>query len=276
MADEHLSIWLRPERQQRGPRPAYTRTQIAETAVRIADKDGLEAVSMRRVAAELGAGTMSLYRYVLSRDELIEVMQDLVIQELDLPDRPGADWRADLTLFAHRSRAMMLRHRWMATVPGMRPFWGPGYLRLIEFGYGTLDRFGLPIDQVIVLFDILSGFVLTAVQNQISAIEVEERTGLSMEQLMARHGPLIRELIQSPDHRALRRIVIDAQQPHQEWDERFEYGLNQVLDTISAALTASAGTEALSEADVMGLGDSMPTDDPCRLPSEEDGTQEQG
>ncbi|MFC7586099.1 TetR/AcrR family transcriptional regulator [Nonomuraea antimicrobica] len=77
MADaEYTNIWMRPERPARGPKPAYSRAQIAEAAVRIADAEGAEAVTMRRIAAEIGAGAMSLYRYVPSRDDLIVLVAD--------------------------------------------------------------------------------------------------------------------------------------------------------------------------------------------------------
>ena len=121
---EHVSIWSIPERQGRGPRPAYSRVQITEAAIRIADADGLEAASMRRIAAELGTAAMSLYRYVPSRGDLIELMADHVLAEMDIPGRPSGDWRADLTLIADGPRAMWLRHPWLAGLDGTRALLG--------------------------------------------------------------------------------------------------------------------------------------------------------
>ncbi|MBC2903335.1 TetR/AcrR family transcriptional regulator [Streptomyces sp. PSKA01] len=82
-------IWARPERTGRGPRPAYSRADIAAAAVRIADAEGLDSVSMRRVAAEVGCGTMSLYNYVPRKADLYELMVDEVSAEYELPDDPG-------------------------------------------------------------------------------------------------------------------------------------------------------------------------------------------
>src|SRR3954464_9024332 len=107
-------IWARPERTGRGPKPAFTRADIAAAAVRIADAGGLEAVSMRHVAGELGCGTMSLYNYVPRKEDLYELMADAVAGEYDLPESPSGDWRADMVALAHRSRAMMRRHPWMS------------------------------------------------------------------------------------------------------------------------------------------------------------------
>src|SRR3954469_22260555 len=108
------SIWLRPERPTRGPSPTYSREQITTAAVKIADEGGIAAVSMRRVAQELGAGAMSLYRYIGSKDDLTALMLDHVEGEDPLPDAPAAGWRTELTGLAVRARAIMLRHPWSA------------------------------------------------------------------------------------------------------------------------------------------------------------------
>ncbi len=119
------SIWSIPEGQGRGSRPAYSRAQITGAAIRIADADGLDAASMRRIAADLGTGAMSLYRYVPSRDDLIELMIDHVLLEADVPERPTGDWRADLTLIAENTRRMWLRHPGWPACSGRAPRSGP-------------------------------------------------------------------------------------------------------------------------------------------------------
>src|SRR5690242_6048756 len=96
MGTEHTSIWLRPERGSRGRAPEHTRDGIAAAAVRLADSDGLGAVTMRSVAEALGGGSASLYRYVESRDELVALMVDQVNAEIDYGVLDGADWLADL------------------------------------------------------------------------------------------------------------------------------------------------------------------------------------
>src|SRR5262249_43559728 len=106
-------LWARTERSSRGPQPTLSHAQIAAAAIRIADREGLDAVSMRRVAAELGAGTMSLYRYVRTKDELHDLMRDTVAGEDDVPAKPSGHWRADLSVLAHQMRASALRHPWL-------------------------------------------------------------------------------------------------------------------------------------------------------------------
>ena len=106
-------IWARPERTGRGPEPAFTSADIAAAAVRLADAGGLDAVSMRHVAAELGCGTMSLYNYVPRKEDLYELMVDAVSGEHELFE-PTGDWRADMLRSARQTRALMHRHAWMA------------------------------------------------------------------------------------------------------------------------------------------------------------------
>jgi AcrR family transcriptional regulator len=114
------SIWTRPQQGSRGPSKAHDHASIAEAAVRIADAEGLEAVSMRRLAAELGAGAASLYRYVANKDELFELMVDSVMAQRS-PPRPTGHWRDDMRTLANKLRALFLRHPWLGVLSAFRP-----------------------------------------------------------------------------------------------------------------------------------------------------------
>jgi AcrR family transcriptional regulator len=230
----YVNIWMRPERPARGPRPAYSRAQITEAAVRIADAEGLDAASMRRIAAEIGTGAMSLYRYVPNRNNLIELMVDHVFGELDLPSKPSGDWRADLTLFAERARAVGLRHPWFVEA-ARQPSFGPNQLRAVEFGMGALDV-GIPIDDVLILMGLLTAYVDNAVRQEQGWEEVERRSGMTREQWMYSSSPYVQQLIESGEHPMFTRIVKDARQFHMGADAAFRYGLERVLDCIEAAL----------------------------------------
>jgi AcrR family transcriptional regulator len=233
---EYVNIWMRPERPARGPRPAYSRAQITRAAVRIADAEGLDAASMRRIAAEIGTGAMSLYRYVPSRDDLIDLMLDHVHGELDLPGTPSGDWRADLTLLAGRLRAASLRHPWFAEAARARPdALGPGALRTLEFGLGALDV-GLPIDDILILFGLLTAHVDNTVRQELAWEETRRRSGMTREQWMLRSSPYVQRLIASGEHPMFTRVVKDARQPHMGPEAAFRYGLERVLDCIEAAL----------------------------------------
>lgn len=232
---EHVNIWMRPERPARGPKPAYSRAQITEAALRIADAEGLEAATMRRIAAEIGAGAMSLYRYVPSRDDLIELMSDRLMGEIEVTGMPSGDWRADLTHYANELRAMSLRHPWIATVHRSLPSFGPNQLRVIEGVMGALDPY-VTIDENLGLMSILGGYVESTVREEISWAEEVRRSGLSESEWMARSSPYIHQLIASGQYPIFTKIVVDARGPHLSRAEQFRYGLERVLDCIAAAL----------------------------------------
>jgi AcrR family transcriptional regulator len=136
--DRPRSIWLRPERTGRGPVPEHDRARIAAAAVALADADGLGAVSMRKIAAALGTAPASLYRYVDSRDELLELMADAAAGELDLTRPLSGDWQADLVALAHQLHGIHRRHPWLLDlVPGhVGP--GPRAVDQLEYALAAL------------------------------------------------------------------------------------------------------------------------------------------
>lgn len=179
-AEPHV-IWARPERTGRGPKPAYTRADIAAAAVRIADADGLDAVSMRRVAAELGCGTMSLYNYVPRKEDLHELMVDAVAGEHELWE-PTGDWRADMLRVAHQTRSLMHRHPWLPRL--MSPVYGfsPNSLRYLEHCLACLDTLPAPYGTKLELIAMLNGIVTTYVTNELATAERTRSLPWSQEQ----------------------------------------------------------------------------------------------
>jgi AcrR family transcriptional regulator len=163
-------IWTRPERAGRGPKAAYSRGDIAAAAVRIADAEGLDAVSMRHVAAELGCGTMSLYNYVPRKEDLYELMVDAVSGEHDLWE-PSGDWRADMLRVAHQTRALMHRHPWLPRL--MSPAYGfsPNVLRYLEHCLTCLDSFDATYVTKFELIAMVNGLVTTYVGNELATAE---------------------------------------------------------------------------------------------------------
>ncbi|MEU0247599.1 TetR/AcrR family transcriptional regulator [Streptomyces sp. NPDC006235] len=225
-------IWARPERTGRGPKPAFTRADIAAAAVRIADAEGLDAVSMRHVAAELGCGTMSLYNYVPRKEDLYELMIDAIGAEHELFE-PTGDWRADMLRNAEETRAIMRRHTWVPRLmPGVFAF-GPNSLRYLEHCLACLEPLDVPAGTKTELIALLNGVVTTYTANDIATVErtrsmpwtVEEENAVRMAYLgsqvatgayprlaaafMAQSGPVD---LESVFRRALER-VLDAYDP---------------------------------------------------------------
>jgi AcrR family transcriptional regulator len=130
-SDAKPPIWARPEPRGRGQHRPLSRAQIVETALDVADAEGLEAVSIRRIARELRSGTMSLYHYFDSRDELLELMGDAVAGQMLVPDLPS-DWRAALEAIAHHTHETFRSHPWLFPAVQERRRVTPNLLRHIE------------------------------------------------------------------------------------------------------------------------------------------------
>jgi AcrR family transcriptional regulator len=123
-------------------RPGLSAARIIEAAVTIADAEGLEAVSMRRVASELGAKAMSLYNHLAGRDAIVDGMVDAVIAEVYVPDVHG-EWRSEMRRRARSAHKMLVRHSWAALAILPRINVGPAMLRYIDATLGCLMEAGL-------------------------------------------------------------------------------------------------------------------------------------
>lgn len=234
--DPPSSIWSRPERHGRGPQPAYSREQITAAAIKVADTEGLAAISMRRIAREVGAGAMSLYRYVGSKDELIELMLDAVEGEDRLPDAPTEDWRTELRRAAERIRAIMLRHPWVATLTIGRPTFGPNTLHTMEYLLSCVDGLGLDIDDMLTSVLGLFGYVRGFVQGEVAEAEASRRTGMTEDQWRMTQGPYVQQIIDSGRYPLFAKMITDAVFPHLDTERQFRSGLDHLLDGIAAKL----------------------------------------
>ena len=230
-------IWDRPERASRGPAPSLSREEIAAAAVTLADAHGIEAVSMRAIAADLGVGAASLYRYVARKDELIELMVDAMMGD-ELQFEVHGDWREALRSFAHGMRAMILHHPWMAAPSaGLRGF-GPNTARRYEEVLGVIDGLGLEIDEMLVMVETLDAFVRGRVLEELSEQEAVRRSGLDQQEWMQTQIPYIESLIASGRFPLLTRVVFDARAPHDpdRLQHGFDLGLERVLDGLATML----------------------------------------
>jgi AcrR family transcriptional regulator len=153
---------------RRGPRPRHTHAQVVGGAVAIAGEQGLEAVTIRSVAARLGVGAMSLYSYVPDKQALIYDMVEQVSAELELPPEASGDWRADLRLLAGRQRALLHRHPWLITAMSHRQPLGPATLAYLEFTLGALEPTGLDAGSRLEAVALLNGLVINLVRAELA------------------------------------------------------------------------------------------------------------
>ena len=152
------SIWDLPEHGTRGPRPRHDRAAITAVAVRIADAEGLEAVTMRRVAAELGIAVMSLYNYVPAKDHLAQLMTDHLAAGYAYPGTPAPDPRAAIADLARQTRDTAQRHPWLAGLLHRPVPPGPNGLRYLDYFLGLLAGSGLGTGAKLEVIAMISGF----------------------------------------------------------------------------------------------------------------------
>jgi AcrR family transcriptional regulator len=225
-------IWARPEPRSRG----LSRTQIVDTALRIADEEGLNEVSIRRIARELRSGAMSLYHYFDSRDELLDLMGDAVAAEMLVPELP-AGWREALLAIATRSRAAFLNHRWLLVTLTDRPRVTPNLLRHIEQSAQAVTELGeaghdpgLLSGIVIAVDDYTVGYTFRELEGGGSDAR-GRRMATQFREAYAQ--PHIRYLLESGEFPMLERFVSAGQPPV---TQPFEVGLNWLLDGFEASL----------------------------------------
>ncbi len=234
-AEAEPLIWFRQEPTSR--RPAHTRADIARAALEIADSQGFDAVSMRRVAERLGAGTMTLYHYVRNKDELVALMSDQVMSELLVPaEELSTDWRMALTQIANRSHDAFKAHHWVFQKMDEDGVPGPNGMRHFEQSLQAVVGLGLDHEQTFEVIgqidDYVFGYSLREVQEA-----AEQDHGWSPEvvdffkqELATGDYPLISEVFGDEDFEA-------AFQRAMEFiaDEgRFHRGLKRLLDGIEA------------------------------------------
>jgi AcrR family transcriptional regulator len=230
-------------RSSRGPQPAFSRDQIAAIAVRIADTEGIEAVSLRRIAAEMGSGTTSLYRYIAKKEELFELMVDEVLSESTLPKLSG-DWRKDLRKIIYRSRATLLQHPWMIRISSFRPSLGPNTLRWLESTLTAIDGLGMEIDEMLVISNTLFAFARGYAVGEVGEQDAANTTGITRDQWMSTRAHHTHALLDTGKYPMFTRVVKDAKAPHdpQAGEHGFSRGLDLILDGVAMRIAARKPT----------------------------------
>ncbi|MEE6262246.1 TetR/AcrR family transcriptional regulator [Plantactinospora sonchi] len=219
-------LWGDRQRPGRGPRPALSLERIVREGVEAADTEGLAALSMQRLAARLGVGTMSLYRYVPSKDELVVLMFDEVIGEPPATD-PG-DWRGSLRDWALGLREIFHRHPWTLAVVGTSRVMGPHELAWTEAALYAISDTGLVPDAMMDVLFMVNGYVRGAAQLSVDPA----------------HGPVLDlpAVLRSewrdrfPTMTALLATDTLAEQYDHRSERGFDFGLQRVLDGVDLFL----------------------------------------
>ena len=229
-----MTVWERPEPPAR-PVP-LDRKRIAAAAVALADEGGLEAVSLRKVAARLNAGPMRLYGYISAKEELFDLMVDEVQAEV-MPKDPPGDWRVALRSFAQRTREAALRHEWLADLLGGRQALGPNGLAVAEATLAALDGVA-DIDTAVRAVETVSAYTTGAIRREIAHRRAERATGMSDRDWQRAAGPYLTKLLATGRYPALSRFVYEGAEANAETS--FTTGLDWILDAVATRLAEPA------------------------------------
>jgi AcrR family transcriptional regulator len=230
--------WRR-ERPEPSQEP-LTLDRIVATAIDLVDREGLDALSMRRLGTELGAGATTVYWHVKNKDELLDLMLDQVFVEIETPD-PDRSWRDQLASMAHNLRRVLLRHRNLIMVVASRPTTGPNAIAAIDLLFGVVRRSGLPDERVVAaaisVLNYASGFAVLEAAS-LAAFDGADEAAIrqavkeSADQVMAFIMTLPPE--RYPNVQLLGRHLVDGDD-----DSRFAYGLEVMLDGLEADVARS-------------------------------------
>jgi AcrR family transcriptional regulator len=232
------AAWGVRERPNKGPRPALSLERIVAAAARVAAADGLQAVSMSRVAADLGVSTMSLYRYVGAKDELLALMADLPLEAPPARRGPEESWRDGLARWARTELGVYRRNPWVLRIPISGPPVTPNAIAWLEVGLDCLRDTGLDEHEKLSVILLVTGYVRNQglLQADIAAAQAAGAAAAGPE-MMASYGRLLARLTDPERFPALRAVLASgAFDEPDEPDYDFAFGLERVLDGIETLI----------------------------------------
>jgi AcrR family transcriptional regulator len=230
---EGLPVWERPEPQPRAAPVPLSRAKIAATAIRIADAHGLDGLSVRKIAKELGVGPMRLYDYVINRSELLDLMVDAVYAQIAEAGQ-HSQWRAMVLAIVHRTRDAALDHEWFSDLLGGRPHLGPHALAVGESTAAALSQApGVrDIDDLQRALGALNAFIIGALRREVTERRIARSTGTDVTAWQASLGPYLTRMLKTGRYPTVARLVIDG--AHLNAEETFNHTLTTILDGITS------------------------------------------
>jgi AcrR family transcriptional regulator len=231
---ETIEVWTR--RGNKGRQPRLSCDDIAAAAMRIADAEGFAALSMRRLGAELDVGTMSLYHYVRTKEELLTLVFDAMMAEVLVPQRElDAPWRDALTAIARRSRDALLRHPWVLDITDDPPI-GPNAMRHFDQSLQATKGLDVPLDVkldlILAIDEYVFGYCIHA-RNNLQADQLEDDIVRSYMAGMLEGGdyPAIAELVDRDGFDSTWDRITDRMRNTQ----RFDRNIARIIDGFSAS-----------------------------------------
>ncbi|WP_128433961.1 TetR/AcrR family transcriptional regulator C-terminal domain-containing protein [Streptomyces cyaneus] len=234
------SVWARPQREQ--DQPTLNRATIVREAIVMLDAEGVEALSMRKLATRLNAGAASLYRHVATKDELMELAVDEVAAEIHVPPADSPDWRAAVSEAAHSFRTTALRHPWLGSVLGQAglAYLGPNLMSYSERLAALFTAAGFP-DPTGAIDAVLS-YVIGMSTTEAAWLSTVARSGESEADFIARLLPAAQQAVAEHEHLAKGYAETEeaaTTDPAAMRDAKFAAALEIVLDGLTLRLKAT-------------------------------------
>lgn len=205
-----------------------TKERVLRAAVGLADRDGIESLSMRKLANELEAGAMSLYHYVANKDDLLDGMVDVVYTEIELPSA-DADWKTAMRQTAISAREALSRHRWAISLMESRTRPGPANLRHHDSVVGVFRAAGFSVEMAVHAFSTLDSYIYGfALQEHTLPFDTPEELG-EVAESMLEHFP-------ADEFPHLAETIVELTRSGYAFADEFEYGLDLVLDGLERRL----------------------------------------
>lgn len=237
-------LWFQdPAENRRGRRPGLSVGRVVAAAIALADAEGLETVTMRRVAQELGVVPMTLYTYVPDKAALLELMLDRVYLAMAREDHPDASWRERLARIAEENRALYRQHPWAAGISMSRPPLGPGLMAKYEHELRAFDGSGLDDVETDSALTYLLGFVQASARAEADAQTAARRSARTDMQWWEERGPVLIEIFDAHAYPTATRVGAAAgaalggvYNP----DHAYAFGLQRVLDGLGVLIEGNA------------------------------------
>jgi AcrR family transcriptional regulator len=237
-------LWGGGKDPKRGPKSKVALSDLVQAAVTIADSEGIEAVSTRRVAEAVGISSMSFYTHIPNKAVLVDLMLDAVSSGPDdtpMPEFDPANWRSNVQFVATALREFYLQHPWMLQVSTHRPVIGPNTMRSYEAILRSVDGLGLDEVEMDMTATLISNYVFGAVRDAARAQMVKEQTGLSDDEWWAKIAPFLDTIDFSPYPVASRvGPIVGELYGVGDPDRAFAFGLARLLDGVSVLVASKA------------------------------------
>ncbi|MBE1492825.1 TetR/AcrR family transcriptional regulator [Plantactinospora soyae] len=237
-------LWNLREHSGRGRPSGLTVEQITTAAIEVADSVGLNDLSMRSVAERLGVGTMSLYRHVPGKEELLDVMIDRVSAEVVRRNEDGhGDWRSRLEQVGRANRAMFERHPWLLRLFPRRPPQGPGVIAKYDAELRAVEGIGLTDVEMDSALALVLGYVRDATARLLEWKTVSERTGQSDDEWWSTVAPLLDRVLDRERYSLAVRVGTSATTHYEgvhDPEHAYEFGLQRVLDGIESFVNGNS------------------------------------